>query len=94
MYLFAVMNIYLFVNSFYDHKNKLKDHFFKNNFLNLILVFIITLIPFFTYFLKNDLDLTYRIMLLYLFLEYPILIITSTISNQILKILKILKISK
>ncbi len=88
MYLFAVMNIYLFVNSFYDHKNKLKEHFFKNNLLNLILIFLITLIPFLIYIFKHDLDLTYKLMLLYLFLEYPLLIITSTLSRELTKLFK------
>ena len=92
MYLFAVMNIYLFVNSFYEHKNKLKPLFFKSNLLNLILLFLISLIPFLIFIIKEDLILTYKIMLLYLFLEYPILIITSFLSNQITKLLKLKKV--
>ena len=91
MYLFAVMNIYLCVNSFYEHKKKLKDNFFKTNLISLILLSFITLIPFLIYYFHKDLVLAYRIMLLYLFLEYIIIIVISFLARLITKVLKLKK---
>ena len=91
MYLFAVMNIYLIVNSFYEHKNKFQTNFFKNNILNFLILLIVTLIPFLIFIVQKDLVLTYRIMLIYLFIEYPILIITTFITKIISKLFLKLK---
>jgi len=87
-YLFAVMCLYLFMNSFYEKKEKIKKDFFKQNILNLILLFLIMLIPFMVYFIGHKLVLTYKIMLLYLYLEYVLIILVSYISRFILKIFK------
>ncbi len=87
-YLFAVMCIYLFVNSFYEKRNSLKKGFWKKNILNLLLLFLVMLIPFIVYFAKNNLVLTYKIMLIYLFLEYIIIIIISYLTKIIKKIFK------
>lgn len=87
-YLFAVMCIYLFVNSFYEKRNTLKKGFWTKNFLNIFLLFCVMIIPFIIYFTKKDLVLTYKIMLIYLFLEYIIIIIISYITKFIKKIFK------
>lgn len=76
-YLFMVMNLYLCVNSIYEKKYKITKQFFKDNGLELILLLIIMLIPFGFYIFKNNLVLTYKIMLVYLFLEYIIIILVS-----------------
>ena len=52
-YLFMVMNLYLCVNSIYEKKIKLNKGFIKKNILEIILLFIIMLIPFGIYFFKN-----------------------------------------
>lgn len=87
-YLFAVMCLYLFMNSFYEKKEKIKKDFFKKNFLNLVLLFIIMLIPFTVYFIKQKLVLTYKIMLLYLYFEYIMILLVNYISKFIFKVLK------
>lgn len=87
-YLFAVMCIYLFVNSFYEKRNTLKKGFWTKNFLNIFLLFCVMIIPFIIYFTKKDLVFTYKIMLIYLFLEYIIIIIISYITKFIKKIFK------
>lgn len=88
-YLFAVMCIYLCVNSFYEKKDSLKKNFFKNNVLNIFLLFLIMLIPFYIYFVKHDLDSTYKIMFLDLFLQYIIILGVSYITKFLKKILKL-----
>ncbi|MCM1053727.1 MAG: hypothetical protein NC483_07125 [Ruminococcus sp.] len=85
-YLFAVMCMYLFVNSFYEYKPSLNKEFFKNNFINIILLLIFILIPFIIYFTTHKLELTYKIMLLFYFLEYFINILVISISKFISKI--------
>lgn len=87
-YLFAVMCLYLFMNSFYEKKEKIKKDFFKKNFLNLVLLFIVMLIPFTVYFIKQKLVLTYKIMLLYLYFEYIMILLVNYISKFIFKVLK------
>lgn len=87
-YLFAVMCLYLFMNSFYEKKEKIKKDFFKKNFLNLVLLFIVMLIPFTVYFVKQRLVLTYKIMLLYLYFEYIMILLVNYISKFIFKVLK------
>lgn len=85
-YLFAVICIYMFVNSFYEERKRLKKGFFKNNWLTLALISLIMLIPFLVYYIKNNLIFTYKIMLLYLFLEYIIIMMCSYISKIIFKL--------
>lgn len=76
-YLFLVMNLYLFVNSFYDKKSKISKNFYKKNIIELILLVLIMLIPFIIYIVKDNLVLTYKIMLLYLVFEYVIILLVS-----------------
>lgn len=85
-YLFAIMCIYLFVNSFYEDKNKLKKGFFKENIISIILIFILILIPFIIYFKTKDIIKTYNIMLIYVFIEYILIIIVSYIEKFLKKI--------
>ena len=84
-YLFAVMNLYLCVNSIYEKKEKYQKNFLKNNIISIILLIIVLLTPFLIYFIKKDLVLTYKIMLIYLFLEYIIIIIINNISRLLKK---------
>ena len=71
------MCLYMFVNSFYEEKMELKKNFFKDNMLHLILLLLVSLIPFLVYSIKKDLLLTYKIMLMFLFLEYIIILVIS-----------------
>ncbi len=87
-YLFVVMNIYLFVNSFYDQKLDIKKDFFKNNLFNLVLLFLVMVGPFLVYFKTKDLNLVYKIMLLYLYLEYGIIMGVSYLNKLFKKVLK------
>ena len=87
-YLFAIMCLYMFVNFFYEKKEKLQKNFWKENIIQLSLIFLIILIPFFYYYQTNNLNITYKIMLLYLFFEYIIILIVSYISKFLKKVFK------
>ena len=87
-YLFAIMCLYLFVNFFYEKQNRVKKNFLKENIIELILLLIVMIIPFIYYHQTNNLNLTYKIMLLYLFLEYIIILIVSLIARIIKKVFK------
>ena len=87
-YLFAIMCLYLFVNFFYEKRNPIKKQFWKDNIISIILLIIINIIPFIYYNNTGNLNFTYKIMLLYLFLEYIIILIVSYISKLIKKLFK------
>ena len=88
-YLFAIMCLYLFVNFFYEKRIPLKKYFFKENMIQIVLLLLIITIPFIYYHNTNNLNFTYKIMLLYFFLEYVIILIVSYIARLIKKIFKI-----
>lgn len=87
-YLFAAISLYLCVNSLYEKKSKRKKNFFKTNLFNLIILFIIMLVPFIIFISSNNLVLTYKIMLVYLILEYPIILIVCYLEKFKNKIFK------
>lgn len=87
-YLFAIMCFYLFVSFFYETKNKWVDNFWKKNSIQIFLIIIIILLPFIYYYVTNELVITYKIMLLYLFFQYIIILIVNYIAKVIKKIFK------
>lgn len=87
-YLFAMICLYLFVNFFYEKKNSFQKNFWKKNGIQLILLLILIIIPFIYYYNTNNLIFTYKIMLLYLFLEYIIILLVSYIAKLFKKIFK------
>lgn len=87
-YLFPVICIYLFLNSFYAEKIPQNKNFFQDNWLKLFIILIIMLLPFLIYFIYGNLKLTYQIMLLYLFLEYLIIFFSHSLSILIKKIFR------
>ena len=88
-YLFAIMCLYLFVNFFYEKKNSLKKGFFQAHIMELILLLLVISIPFIYYHNTDNLNFTYKLMLLYLFFEYIIILTISLIAKFIKKICKI-----
>lgn len=87
-YLFVVICIYLFVNSFYEKKSNLGKHFFKDNILNVILLVLFMFIPLGFYMFSHKLVLTYKIMLCSYFLEYVIVLASSYITKGLMRFLK------
>lgn len=87
-YLFAVICLYLCVNSFYEKNKSLEKNFGQKYLAELILLFIFMLIPFGLYYIKHDLAFTYKFMLISLFLEYILILLVSTIVKLFKKIIK------
>ena len=85
-YLFAMICLYLFVNFFYEKKNPIKKEFFKEHIIELILLIVMMAIPFIYYHNTDNLNFTYKLMLLYLFFEYIIILAVSLIATLIKKI--------
>ena len=85
-YLFAIMCLYMFVNFFYEKKNPIKKEFFKEHIIELILLIVMMAIPFIYYHNTDNLNFTYKLMLLYLFFEYIIILAVSLIATLIKKI--------
>lgn len=85
-YLFSAMCIYMFLNSFYEEKNCLNKNFYQDNWLKLLIILIIMFIPFIIYYIYSNLKLTYQIMLMYLFLEYLIILFAHYLSLLLRKI--------
>ena len=93
-YLFSIMCLYLFVNFFYEKRQNLEKGFWKANILNIILLIIIMSIPFILYYNNYDLDTVYKLMLIYLFGEYIIILLVSYITKLIKFLLKKIKGNK
>lgn len=87
-YLFAVICIYLFVNSFYEKNKPLAKNFWKQYIGEILLLFIYMILPILFYYLKHNLVFTYKWMLISLFLEYFLILIVSIIVRVLKKIFK------
>lgn len=88
-YLFAVICLYLFVNSFYEKKKPLKKDFLKNYIGEAFLLFLYMLLPFLGYYIMYyDLVFIYKWMLLSLFFEYFLILIGCMIVKLFKNILK------
>ena len=81
-YLFAIINLYLFVNSFYENKKALTKDLFKKKYLSIIITFVLMLIPIIYYIFKQNVIITYKIMFIYIYFEsILILLIKKKISK-------------
>lgn len=83
-YLFPVMCLYLFVNSFYE-KTSLEKNFFKKYFWELLILFILMFIPFGFYLVQQRFNIAYKIMLCTLFLEYFLISSVCTVIRLVKK---------
>ena len=79
-YLFAVINIYLFVNSFYE-SNNIDKKILKKRFMSLLIIGLIISIPIIYYILSNNLIVTYMIMFICLYLENIIILVMKKIKK-------------
>ena len=74
--LFSVMNLYLFVNTFYDKRSNLNKVLDKKDILPSIIILFISIVPFILYEFKIiKLSTTYLLSFLYAALAYIIVII-------------------
>ncbi len=78
--LFSVMNLYLFVNTFYDKRNISNKSLDKKDILPGLIIFLISLIPFLLYNFKIiNLVTTYIILFIYAALAYILVILIRKI---------------
>ena len=84
--LFSAINLYLFINSFYD-VNRSKNRIEVSDFSNIMIIVIITIIPFIYYMLTGSYINTYCILFAMGFGHYLVAIVTKIINNGMLKLL-------
>lgn len=88
--LFSVINLYLFINSFYDvyrSKNKLG----VSDLSLILLVILTTAIPLIYYVSTKEYIWTYYILFIFGFCHYPIAILVKSLNNLLLNLLRINK---
>ena len=80
MMLFSVMNLYLYVNTFYDKRNISKRKLDNKDILPGIIILIISIIPFLLYIFKViKLVTVYTILFIYAALAYLLVILIRKI---------------
>ncbi len=85
--LFSAINLYLFFNRYYD-KNRNKGKIGTNDISTILILLLITLIPFIYYVSKRNHVVTYYILFAYSFFNYIISYIAININKAIIKLIK------
>lgn len=85
--LFSVINLYLYINKFYD-KNSIKDKLTTEDISTILIILLITLIPIIFYSSTKMYTTTYYIMFGYSFFNYLIVYISKILNELIFKIVK------
>ncbi len=85
--LFAAINLYLYINTYYD-KNKRKNHIEAKDISTILIILIIMLIPIIFYISTGMYTITYYILFGYNFFNILIVILSESINDFILKIVK------
>lgn len=86
--LFIVMNLYLFINSFYDRRRTINHHLNKKDIPVIIIANLVLIIPVVFYLNTKELVPTYYLLLGIVFFSYPIALIARLIYFLIRKIIK------
>jgi len=86
--LFSSINLYLFVNSIYDKSPGSVNKVSRSELTLIIILILITTIPFIYFSKTNNLQLTYKIMFGYTFFAYFIVIISKIINMPIVRLVK------
>lgn len=84
--LFTFINLYLYLNSYYDKNNK-KEKITVNDIPTILILVITMLIPVIHYLSSGDYLVAYYIMFGYSFFNYVIVYISKIINNKIIKII-------
>lgn len=85
--LFASINLYLYINTFYDESRK-KNKIGTNDISTMLILVILMLLPIIFYVAFHKYTITYYILFGYSFFYYPITIISKGINSIILKIVR------
>lgn len=83
--LFGVINLYLYLNSFYD-KNRIKDKIHTDDISCILLILLISLIPIVYFISTSNAIITYYVMFGYIFFNYLLVSICLFINNFIIKV--------
>lgn len=83
--LFGVINLYLYLNSFYD-MNRIKDKIHTDDISSILLILLISLIPIIYFISSNNVNITYYVMFGYIFFNYIIVNLCLSINNFLFKI--------
>lgn len=85
--LFSSINLYLYINTFYDESKK-KIKIGAGDISTILILVILMLIPIVFYVAFHKYTITYYILFVYSFFYYPITIISKTINNFLLKLVR------
>lgn len=85
--LFTVINLYLYLNRFYD-KNNSKDKLEIKDISIVLIILLLTLIPIVFYVSTKNYLLTYYILFAYSFFNYVIVFASKGIYELLIKIIK------
>lgn len=83
--LFSVMNIYFFINTFYDKRVDTRNKTEVNDISTILITIILSFIPLIIFLKTNNLALTYLIDFAYVFFSYIVVITARKIDNLINK---------
>lgn len=83
--LFSVINLYLFINSFYEGK-KIEDKLGKEDVTVIMIILFLMLIPMIFYLSTRRYLISYYIMFVYNFLAFFIVLFSSKINDIILSL--------
>lgn len=84
--LFSAINLYLFINCYYD-KNRSTNKLVVNDLSIILIALIISLIPFVYYMSTKNYLATYYILFCFSFFNYIIVLISSLINKFIIKLI-------
>lgn len=84
--LFSAINLYLFINRYYD-KNRSNVVFSTKDLSTILLIILLILIPIVFYIGTSNYVITYYILFGYSFFNYLIVFIAKTINDLILKLI-------
>ncbi len=85
--LFSAINLYLFMNRYYD-KNRSSKEISQGDVPTILIILMISLIPIIFYMTTSKYTITYYIMFGFAFFNYLIVYISKTISKGINKLIK------
>ena len=83
--LFGVINLYLYLNSFYD-KNRINDKIHTDDISCILLILLISLIPIIYFISSNNVNITYYVMFGYIFFNYLLVSLCLSINDFLFKI--------
>ena len=83
--LFGVINLYLYLNSFYD-KNRITDKIHTDDISCVLLILLVSFVPIIYYISSRNVTITYYVMLGYIFFNYIIVSVCLAINDFIIKI--------